>query len=50
MDDEIEIIELTTLHKTRKFIVIKWVYKTKIDEDGKIKKYKARLLAKGYSQ
>lgn len=35
MDDEIEIIELTTLHKTRKFIVIKWVYKTKIDEDGK---------------
>ena len=28
----------------------KWIYKRKICEDGKIETYKARLMAKGYSQ
>ena len=28
----------------------KWIYKRKIDADGKVETYKARLMAKGYSQ
>jgi hypothetical protein len=28
----------------------KWVYKTKYDVDGKLKKHKAHLVAKGFSQ
>ena len=27
----------------------KWIYKRKIDTDGKVETYKARLVAKGYS-
>jgi hypothetical protein len=29
---------------------VKWVYKTKYNEHGKIDKYKACLVAKGYFQ
>ena len=29
---------------------IKWIYKTKYNEDGSIQKHKACLVAKGYSQ
>jgi hypothetical protein len=35
-------------HKTS--ISIKWVYKTKLNEKGKIEKNKAKLVAKGFSQ
>ena len=28
----------------------KWIYKRKIDTDGKIETYKTKLVAKGYSQ
>ena len=28
----------------------KWIYKRKIDADGKVETYKARLVAKDYSQ
>jgi len=28
----------------------KWIYKTKLNENGEIDKYKARLVAKGYAQ
>ena len=28
----------------------KWIYKKKIDVDGKVETYKTRLMAKGYSQ
>ncbi|XP_074580864.1 uncharacterized protein LOC141837341 [Curcuma longa] len=56
MDDEIEAIErnntweLTDLPKGHKTIGVKWVFKTKIKENGEVDKYKARLVAKGYKQ
>ena len=54
MDDVIDAIErngtweLSDLPKGQKTIGVKWVYKTKLKEDGEIDKYKARLVAKGY--
>ncbi|CAJ2654342.1 unnamed protein product [Trifolium pratense] len=42
--------ELTKLPKEAKAIGVKWIYKTKLNEKGKIEKHKARLVAKGYSQ
>ncbi|GMI66347.1 hypothetical protein HRI_000304000 [Hibiscus trionum] len=56
MDDEIVSIEknntweLTDLPEGQKTIGVKWVYKTKLKENGEIDKYKARLVAKGYKQ
>ena len=56
MDDEIKPIEkndtfeLTTLPKGYKPIGVKWVYKIKKNAKGEVKKYKARLVSKGYSQ
>lgn len=32
------------------FIGLKWVFKTKHNEDESVQKHKARLVAKGYSQ
>lgn len=34
----------------QKKIGVKWVFKTKLNEKGEIKKYKARVRAKGYAQ
>ena len=31
-------------------IEVKWVYRTKLNPDGSINKYKARLVVKGYAQ
>lgn len=31
-------------------IGVKWIYKTKLNEEGKVEKHKARLVAKGYAQ
>ena len=42
-----ELTDLPTRHKT---IGVKWVYKTKLKENGEIDKYKVRLVAKGYKQ
>nr|KYP40285.1 hypothetical protein KK1_038399 [Cajanus cajan] len=56
MDAEISAIErnntweLITLPLDAKSIGVKWIYKTKCNEDGKIEKHKARLVTKGYSQ
>nr|GEY63362.1 copia-type polyprotein [Tanacetum cinerariifolium] len=56
MDMEIQSIErnetwtLTDLPIDVKCIGVKWVYKTKLNEKGKIDKHKARLVVKGYCQ
>ena len=56
MDFEIEAIErnetweLTNLPKGMKKIGVKWVFETKLNENGEVDKYKARLVAKGYAQ
>ena len=42
--------ELVDLPLGRKLVQCKWVYKTKFDTDGSPLKYKARLIAKVYSQ
>ena len=40
----------TKLPNGRKAIGCRWIYKTKLKSDGTIDKYKARLVAQGYSQ
>ena len=42
--------ELMELPVGGKAIGVKWVYKTKFNENGEIDKCKARLVVKGYSQ
>ncbi|XP_057449943.1 uncharacterized protein LOC130741148 [Lotus japonicus] len=39
--------QLVDLPKGKDSIGLKWVYKTKYNEDGSVQKYKARLVAKG---
>lgn len=34
----------------KKVLTNRWVFKTKVNQDGKIKKYKARLVARGHTQ
>jgi uncharacterized protein (DUF1919 family) len=54
MDQEMQAIErndtweLTMLPSGEKTIGVKWVFKTKFNENGEVDKYKARLVAKGY--
>lgn len=56
MKSELETIEkhstwkLTELPPGQKVIGLKWIFKLKKDAAGKITKYKARLIAKGYAQ
>ncbi|GAU46899.1 hypothetical protein TSUD_296780 [Trifolium subterraneum] len=56
MDQEIKSIEknstweLVDLPKGVKKIGVKWIYKTKFNENGEVDKHKARLVAKGYTQ
>lgn len=42
--------ELCELPHDRKAIGSKWVYKAKFDSNGKVNKFKARLVAQGFSQ
>ncbi|KAL4020424.1 hypothetical protein IC575_019200 [Cucumis melo] len=56
MDEEIKAIkkndtwELSTLPNGKKAVGVKWVFKIKRNEKGEVKRYKARLVAKRYSQ
>ncbi|RVW42604.1 Retrovirus-related Pol polyprotein from transposon RE1 [Vitis vinifera] len=43
-------LELMDLPEGVKKIGVKWVFKTKLNENGKVDKCKARLVAKGYAQ
>lgn len=42
--------EITSLPESKRAIPCKWVFKKKTDENGKIVKYKARLVIKGCAQ
>ena len=41
--------ELVDCPKDKDVIGLKWIYKTKLDQNGKIHKHKARLVVKGYA-
>ena len=45
-----DVWELVDLPEDRKPVGSKWVFKTKTDADGHIERYKARLVAQGFSQ
>ena len=47
---ENEVWEMVELPKDRKTVGSKWVYKLKSGPDGSIERYKARLVAQGFSQ
>lgn len=48
--DDNQTWELTTLPPGRKAIGSRWVFKAKKDETGAVTKFKARLVAQGFSQ
>jgi hypothetical protein len=48
--DKNEAWDLVELLTGRKTIGSKWVFKKKLNAEGKVEKYKARLVTKGYSQ
>ena len=56
MDEEMSCLRknetwtLSELPEGKSAIGCKWVYKTKTDEEGNVVRYKARLVAQGYSQ
>ncbi|XP_058757060.1 uncharacterized mitochondrial protein AtMg00820-like [Vicia villosa] len=56
MEAEMEAIEknqtwkLADLPKDAKPIGVRWVFKTKLNENGDVEKHKARLVVKGYAQ
>ena len=55
-DEEIDAIEknntwnLVDLLEDKNCIGVKWIYKTKLNLDGDVEKYKERLVAQGFSQ
>jgi len=56
MEEEMSMIqknktwELVDKPENRKVIGVKWVFRTKLNADSSINKYKARLVVKGYAQ
>jgi len=55
MEEEVKMIEknntweLVNCPQGKDIILVKWVYKAKLNLDGTIQKHKARLVVKGYS-
>ena len=55
MNEEIDAIEmnntweLVDLSVDKNCIVVKWIYKTKLNVEGEVEKHKARLVAQGFS-
>jgi hypothetical protein len=45
-----EVWELTELPKDQTIIDCKWTYKLKRDVNGNVRRYKARLVARGFRQ
>ena len=45
-----KVMKPTTLPPGVKPLHTRWVYRTKLDKEGNIKQYKARLVVKGYEQ
>ncbi|KAK2993389.1 hypothetical protein RJ640_000711 [Escallonia rubra] len=56
MDEEMNMIrkngtwQLVDKPNDKEIIGLKWVYKTKLNEDGSLQKYKVRFVAKGFAQ
>ena len=56
MDEEIECIEknqtwyLVDIPKEKYLISVKWIYKTKKDDDGNMQKHKEWMVARGFTQ
>jgi hypothetical protein len=48
--DKNEVWDLVEFLIGRKIIGSKWVFKKKLNAEGKVEKYNARLVTKGYSQ
>ena len=48
--DKNESWDLVQLPTIRNFVGRKWLFKKKLNAEGKVEKYKAHLVAKGYSQ
>jgi len=42
--------ELVDISQHKKAIGVRWVYRTKLNSDGYVNKYKARLVVKGYAR
>ena len=45
-----DVWDLVPLPPGRKLVGSKWVYKMKTGADGQVQKYKARLVAQGFTQ
>jgi hypothetical protein len=56
MKEELKMIErnqmweLVDISQHKKVIGVRWVYRTKLNSDGYVNKYKARLVVKGYAR
>ena len=48
--DENDVWDIVDLPKDRKAVGSKWVFKRKRDADGNVERYKARLVAQGFTQ
>ncbi|CAL8162019.1 unnamed protein product [Prunus armeniaca] len=56
MQEELQVLDdnntwsVVKLPKGKKVVGSQWIYKTKFHSDGSIERYKARLVARGFTQ